>query len=188
MTAPSMGPGWPQRYPELLPFVPLSLAIWRDGVFSTEDHETFRDHLARLGHLPEAARSELERWMDPASPPDRRSVVLLRRIVRDATRDAAYPDSLVHLGLELVEGHDAAGLWTDEAMAALEALQDALGFRRTKFAHLSVITNPDGSKMSKRDKDKVLRKTVRERKIETPPEGTVPIDGGEAQMSPREDV
>ena len=128
MTGQTMNPGWSERYPELLPFVPLSLAIWRDGVFSGEDHETFRDHLAGLGHLSTAARSELERWMDPASPPDRRSLVLLRRIVRDATRDTAPPDSLVHLGLGLLEGHDAAGLWTAEATSALVALQDALGF------------------------------------------------------------
>jgi len=128
MTGQSVDPWWPERYPELRPFVPLSLAIWRDGVFSSEDHETFCRHLAGLGHLPEAARSELERWMNPASAPDRRSLVLLRRIVRDAAHDAAIPDSLVHLGLELLEGHDAAGLWTDEAITAFAALQDALGF------------------------------------------------------------
>ena len=48
-------------------------------------------------------------------------------------------------------------------------LQEALGFRRPVYAHLSVITNPDGSKMSKRDKDKTLRRTVQERAIEAPP-------------------
>jgi glutamyl-tRNA synthetase len=55
-------------------------------------------------------------------------------------------------------------------------LQDALGFKRPKYAHLSVISNPDGSKMSKRDKDKALRAAVRDRKIETPPEGAVAPD------------
>ncbi len=48
-------------------------------------------------------------------------------------------------------------------------LQDALGFDRPVWAHVSLIFNPDGSKMSKRDKDKLLRATVRERGIETPP-------------------
>ena len=52
-------------------------------------------------------------------------------------------------------------------------LQDALGFRRPIYAHLPVISNPDGSKMSKRDKDKVLRKAVADRKLEAPPPGTV---------------
>jgi glutamyl/glutaminyl-tRNA synthetase len=53
-------------------------------------------------------------------------------------------------------------------------LQDALGFRRPSYGHFSIITNPDGSKMSKRDKDKLLRKTVTERKLAGPPAGTVP--------------
>ena len=50
-------------------------------------------------------------------------------------------------------------------------LQEALGFEHPAYAHVSLIFNPDGSKMSKRDKDKLLRTTVRERKIESPPEG-----------------
>ncbi len=39
-------------------------------------------------------------------------------------------------------------------------LQDALDFRRPVFAHLSLIFNPDGSKMSKREKAKVARKAA----------------------------
>ena len=52
-------------------------------------------------------------------------------------------------------------------------LQDALGFRRPTYGHLPLIFNPDGSKMSKRDKDKVLRKAVAERGLTAPPPGTV---------------
>jgi glutamyl-tRNA synthetase len=37
------------------------------------------------------------------------------------------------------------------------ALQQALGFREPVYAHLAIIFNADGSKMSKRDKDKVAR-------------------------------
>ncbi|MDP7029784.1 MAG: glutamate--tRNA ligase [Phycisphaerales bacterium] len=48
-------------------------------------------------------------------------------------------------------------------------LQDALGFQRPVWAHVSLIFNPDGSKMSKRDKDKFLRATVRERDMGSPP-------------------
>lgn len=48
-------------------------------------------------------------------------------------------------------------------------LQDALGFRRPVYGHLPIISNPDGSKMSKRDKDKVLRKAVQERGLTAPP-------------------
>ncbi len=50
-------------------------------------------------------------------------------------------------------------------------LQDALGFRRPVYAHLSLIFNTDGSKMSKRDKDRALRRAVGEKKIERPPAG-----------------
>jgi len=46
-------------------------------------------------------------------------------------------------------------------------LQDALGFRRPAYAHISLIFNPDGSKMSKRDRDDALRRAVRERGIQT---------------------
>ncbi|MBL9140852.1 MAG: glutamate--tRNA ligase [Phycisphaerae bacterium] len=52
-------------------------------------------------------------------------------------------------------------------------IQDALQYRRPVYAHLPIICNPDGSKMSKRDKDRVLRKTVLERKLAAPPAGTV---------------
>ena len=52
-------------------------------------------------------------------------------------------------------------------------LQDALGYPRPTYGHMPLIVNPDGSKMSKRDKDKVLRKAVKERGIDSPPAGCV---------------
>ena len=48
-------------------------------------------------------------------------------------------------------------------------LQDALGLPRPVYGHLSLIFNPDGSKMSKRDKDKVLRAAVKERGVDAAP-------------------
>jgi len=41
------------------------------------------------------------------------------------------------------------------------ALQRALGFRAPTYAHMSLTFNPDGSKISKRDKDKAARAAVR---------------------------
>jgi glutamyl/glutaminyl-tRNA synthetase len=41
-------------------------------------------------------------------------------------------------------------------------LQQALGFRTPTYAHIPLIFNPSGSKMSKRDKDKALRTFVTE--------------------------
>jgi glutamyl-tRNA synthetase len=46
-------------------------------------------------------------------------------------------------------------------------LQDALKCQHPVYAHVSLIFNPDGSKMSKRDKE--LRRAVAERAIEDPP-------------------
>lgn len=43
------------------------------------------------------------------------------------------------------------------------ALQHALGFKTPVYGHLPLIFNPDGSKMSKRDKDKAARTACRER-------------------------
>ena len=40
------------------------------------------------------------------------------------------------------------------------ALQRALGFRTPVYAHMPLIFNPDGSKMSKRDKDKAVRRAM----------------------------
>src|SRR5205823_4135331 len=37
------------------------------------------------------------------------------------------------------------------------ALQEALGYPRPTYGHLSIILNPDGSKMGKRDRDKKIR-------------------------------
>ena len=62
-------------------------------------------------------------------------------------------------------------------------LQDALGYRRPTYGHLPLIFNPDGSKMSKRDKDKVLRKTVTERKLAEPPAGTVDAERWKAWLA-----
>jgi glutamyl-tRNA synthetase len=45
-------------------------------------------------------------------------------------------------------------------------LQRVLGFRTPVYAHMPLILNIDGSKMSKRDKDKALRAAVKQRGLE----------------------
>jgi len=52
------------------------------------------------------------------------------------------------------------------------ALQEAIGFATPGYGHMPLIFNPDGSKMSKRDKDKMAKKAVKEQGIESSP-----IDG-----------
>jgi len=49
------------------------------------------------------------------------------------------------------------------------ALQRALGFRTPTYAHLPLIMNPEGSKMSKRDKDKAARQAAKDAGLHTTP-------------------
>jgi glutamyl/glutaminyl-tRNA synthetase len=65
-------------------------------------------------------------------------------------------------------------------------LQDALGFSAPVYAHISLIFNPDGSKMSKRDKDKTLRKFVKEKNIDSPPHGCISQESWEAWQSSKD--
>lgn len=58
------------------------------------------------------------------------------------------------------------------------ALQRALGFRIPTFAHLPLIMNPDGSKMSKRDKDKAVREACKSANVTSVPTGVAPLDEG----------
>lgn len=49
------------------------------------------------------------------------------------------------------------------------AIQRALGFSIPTYAHLPLIFNADGSKMSKRDKDKTAKKAVKDANLSTSP-------------------
>ena len=65
-------------------------------------------------------------------------------------------------------------------------LQDAFGFDRPTFSHISLIFNPDGSKMSKRDKDKALRTFVREKNIDTPPNDCISKEAWDAWLTSKD--
>lgn len=49
------------------------------------------------------------------------------------------------------------------------AIQQALGFSTPTYAHMPLIFNADGSKMSKRDKDKTAKKAVKDANLSTSP-------------------
>ena len=66
------------------------------------------------------------------------------------------------------------------------SLQDAFGFERPTFSHISLIFNPDGSKMSKRDKDKTLRKFVKENNIEFPPNSCISTDSWDTWLASKD--
>lgn len=53
-------------------------------------------------------------------------------------------------------------------------LQRALGFRTPVYAHLPLIFNPDGSKMSKRDKDRAAREACRRLGLDRSPVPEIP--------------
>ena len=65
-------------------------------------------------------------------------------------------------------------------------LQEALGFDKPTYAHISLIFNPDGSKMSKRDKDQALRKYVRENNIESPMDNCISEDAWKTWQSSKD--
>ncbi|MFK7883720.1 MAG: glutamate--tRNA ligase [Phycisphaerales bacterium] len=56
------------------------------------------------------------------------------------------------------------------------ALQRALGFDTPTYAHMPLIFNPDGSKMSKRDKDKTAKKAVRDAALDASPIDSIDAD------------
>jgi glutamyl/glutaminyl-tRNA synthetase len=53
------------------------------------------------------------------------------------------------------------------------ALQHALGYRTPVYAHLPLIFSQDGSKMSKRDKDKAVRDACKAKGVTAPPIATI---------------
>ncbi len=53
------------------------------------------------------------------------------------------------------------------------ALQKALGFRTPVYAHTPLIFNPDGSKMSKRDKDKAAREACKSKALSASPAASI---------------
>lgn len=58
------------------------------------------------------------------------------------------------------------------------ALQLALGYRTPAFAHLPLIFNADGSKMSKRDKDKAVREACKKAALSAPAIAAMLADAG----------
>jgi glutamyl-tRNA synthetase len=62
------------------------------------------------------------------------------------------------------------------------ALQRALGFRTPVYAHLPILFNPDGSKLSKRDKDRAVRAAVQADATGRRRERVLGVEGGHAWL------
>jgi glutamyl-tRNA synthetase len=130
-----------------------------------------------------AGESAVIRFRTPVAP-----ITIVDEILGEATLPAGEVDDFVIRKADGFPTYHFAVVVDDELMGVTHVLraqehfnntakhivlQDALGFRRPTYGHLPLIFNPDGSKMSKRDKDKTLRKAVEDRKLSGPPAGTV---------------
>jgi glutamyl/glutaminyl-tRNA synthetase len=117
-------------------------------------------------------------------PDDCKQVVFRDEVRGDVATDRAELDDFVIRKADGFPMYNFAVVIDDELMGVTHViraqehlsntprhvlLQEALGFRRPAFAHISIITNPDGSKMSKRDKDKALRAAVKQRGLASAP-------------------
>lgn len=133
--------------------------------------------------LLDSGRPAVVRFRTPNAP-----IVIVDEVLGSATIPAGETDDFVIRKADGFPTYHFAVVVDDELMGVTHVLraqehfnntakhmvlQDALGFRRPVYGHLPLITNPDASKMSKRDKDKVLRKALAERGVTAPPPGTV---------------
>lgn len=139
-----------------------------------------RDEVARRLAAGEPA---VVRFKVPSGP-----VTIRDEILGDATLPDGEVDDFVIRKVDGFPTYHFAVVIDDELMGVTHVLraqehftntakhmllQDALGFRRPVYGHLSIICNADGSKMSKRDKDKALRAAVEAKGLAGPPVGTV---------------
>lgn len=151
----------------------------------------YRYDRSEMANLPKAT---VDAWLAEGRPavircktPDG-PITIVDEVLGEATLPAGEVDDFVIRKADGFPTYHFAVVVDDELMRVTHVLraqehfnntakhmvlQDALGFRRPIYGHLPLITNPDASKMSKRDKDKVLRKTVTDRKLAEPPAGTV---------------
>ncbi len=138
---------------------------------------------AQVEALLAEGRPAVIRFRTPAGP-----ITIKDEILGEATLPAGEVDDFVIRKADGFPTYHFAVVVDDELMGVTHVLraqehfnntakhmvlQDALGYRRPVYAHLPLISNADGSKMSKRDKDKLLRKTITDRRITAPPPGTV---------------
>ncbi len=158
---------------------------------SKSRNEAYRYDRSRTdGISPEQVQSWLKegkpaviRFQTPAG-----AITIHDEVLGDATLPAGEVDDFVIRKADGFPTYHFAVVVDDELMGVTTVLraqehfnntakhivlQDALGFRRPTYGHLPLIFNPDGSKMSKRDKDKALRKAAQDKKLTAPPANTV---------------
>ena len=121
---------WPQDLPELVPFMPLVLSVWVDGVLSAAELAALRAHVDAQGWLTPEGRTTLSAWMDPHDPPAATELQSLGEHI-ESTNLTPYPaatSSLTDLGLALWKAAGAEKCcWSEPtAVEGLRALEDSL--------------------------------------------------------------
>jgi len=139
----------------------------------------------------ELSSETVQQYLDEGKPhvirfkvPDGGSITIIDEVVNEVTVERTEVDDFVIFKADGFPTYHFAVVVDDALMGVTHVirgqehlnntfkhvlLQDALGFERPLYAHLSLIFNPDGSKMSKRDKDKTLRKYVKDNQFESAP-------------------
>jgi acyl-CoA oxidase len=122
---------WPLHDDHLTPFVPLVYVAWADGALSASEMERIRDRLRCTEELPSSARTVLESWLQPESPPSAAELARLLASIREAAGRIPAKElrSLVSLGVALARSSadDEGGWATAEGVKILEALEALLG-------------------------------------------------------------
>lgn len=153
------------------------------------EKKSYRYDRAALNLPPETIRQ----YLDEGRPhvvrfkvPDDKPVTFHDEIRGDVSVSAAEIDDFVIRKADGYPTYHFAVVVDDELMGVTHViraqehlsntprhilLQEAMRFRRPVYAHLSIVMNPDGSKMSKRDKDRALRAAVRGASLNAPPPG-----------------
>ncbi len=116
--------------------------------------------------------------------PDDEEIVIRDEVFAEVRKNTAEMDDFVIIKADGYPTYHFAVVVDDELMKITHVIraqehlintarhlliQRALGFAEPTYAHVSIITNPDKSKMSKRDKDKALRQEVKSRGLKQSP-------------------
>jgi len=166
---------------------PAELAVLRDE--AKREKRPFRYNRAALD-IPRAerfSRAETEPHVVRFRTPDE-EVVVRDEVLGEVRLAPGEIDDFIIVKADGFPTYHFAVVVDDEAMGVTHVvrgqehlintprhvlLQRALGYRTPVYAHLPLIVSPSGAKMSKRDKDRVVRQACRDAGISEPPPGTV---------------
>ena len=121
-----------RQAPGLLTFLPMLYVAWADAVLAPSQIEAIRSKVNDQPWLREAEKAQLQRWLDPASPPTVAEMKGWLATVRRAAEQMpdARRKSLARFGQEVAAGGTGSPrdrCASPEACTALDEIEDALG-------------------------------------------------------------